>query len=213
MPSPIVTRRSTSRGACSSGPGDRPGPSPTGSTRTTSDRRTASPKGSPSDDLERWQAALRTQHAADSDVPGEQATSLFVTLRWLAAQTETPVAPEIAARVRAPVSYPRPRRGSVDELAPRDRQAIEAAARSGIERLKRSRSLSRSSTGDLGDALALARLGMLTPTRFDDRYGPTLAELPAELRTVLELNHIPVREDPEAAARRAAGEGGAGSRP
>lgn len=60
-------------------------------------------------------------------MPGEQATSLFVTLRWLAEQTETPVAPEIAARVRAPVSYPRPRRGSVDELSPRDRQAIEAA--------------------------------------------------------------------------------------
>lgn len=156
------------------------------------------------DDLERWQAALRTQYSADSDVPGEQATSLFVTLRWLAAQTETPVAPEIAARVRAPVSYPRPRCGCVDELAPRDRQAIEAAARSGIERLKRSLSLSRSSAGDLGDALALARLGMLTPTWFDDRYGPTLAELPAELRTVLEFNHIPVREDPEATARRMA---------
>ena len=45
---------------------------------------------------------------------------------------------------------------------------------------------------------------MLTPTWLDDRYGPTLAELPAELRTVLELNHIQVREDPEAAARRAA---------
>ncbi len=156
------------------------------------------------DDLERWQATLRTQHPAGSHVPGEQATSLFVTLRWLAEQTETPVAPEIATRVRAPVSYPRPRTGSVDELAPKDRQAIEAAARSGIERLKLSLSLSRTSTGDLGDALTMARLGMLTPTWLDDRYGPKLAELPADLRTVLDLNQIPVREDPEAAARRAA---------
>lgn len=156
------------------------------------------------DDLERWQAMLRSQHPADSDVPGEQATSLFVTLRWLADQTETPVAPNIAARVRAPVSYPRPRCGSVAELSPKDRQAIEAAARSGVERLKRSLSLSRSGAGDLGDALAMACFNSLTPVWLDDRYGPTLAELPVELRTVLELSHIPVREDPEAAARRLA---------
>lgn|GEM_PF-5126756 len=156
------------------------------------------------DDLERWQASLRTQYAANSDMPGELATSLFVTLRWLADKTETPVAPEIAARVRAPVSYPRPRRGSVDEFSPKDRHAIEAAARSGIERLKRSLSLSRSREGDLGDALAMAPLDALTPAWLDDRYGPTLGELPAELRTVLELNHIPVRDDSEAAVRRLA---------
>ena len=64
------------------------------------------------DDLERWQATLRTHYAGHSDMPGEIATSLFVTLRWLADQTETPVAPEIATRVRAPVSYPAPRRVS-----------------------------------------------------------------------------------------------------
>lgn len=156
------------------------------------------------DDLERWQATLRTQHPADSDVPGELATSLFVTLRWLAEQTETTVAPDIAARVRAPVSFPRRRCGSVDELSPKDRQAIDAAARSGVERLKRSLSLSRSSTGVLGDALAAARRDALTPVWLDDRYGPTIADLPTELRSVLELHHIPVREDPEAAARRAA---------
>lgn len=153
------------------------------------------------DDLEHWQATLRTHYAAHSDMPGEIATSLFVTLRWLADQTETPVAPQIATRVRAPVSYPRPRGGSIDEFSPKDRHAIEAAARSGTERLKRSLSLSHSREGDLGDALAMARLAALAPAWLDDRYGPTFADLPAELRTVLELNHIPVQEDPEAAVR------------
>lgn len=156
------------------------------------------------DDLECWQASLRTNYAADSDMPGQQATSLFVTLRWLDDQTETHVAPQIGARVRAPVSYPRPRAGSVDEFSPKDRQAIEAAARSGVERLKRSLSLSRSTTGGLGGALSMARLDALTPAWLHDRYGPTLAELPAELRTVLELNHIQVRAHPGAAARLAA---------
>jgi hypothetical protein len=105
------------------------------------------------DVLEGWQSWLRRAHAASSDMPGERASEVFRLVRWLD-EHSVPVSPEVAARVRAPVTYPRARARRVDEFSAAERVAIENAARRDVERLKRNLTLARRTEGPLGELLA-----------------------------------------------------------
>lgn len=138
------------------------------------------------DVLEGWQSWLRRAHAASSDMPGERASEVFRLLRWLDEHSEVPVTAEVAARVRAPVTYPRARAGSVDEFSAAEPLAIEDAARRDVERLKRNLGLARRTEGALGKLVAAARAGELTAAWMRQRFGPRWGTLPDDLRSLVD---------------------------
>lgn len=143
------------------------------------------------DVLEGWQSWLRRAHAASSDMPGERASEVFRLLRWLDEHSEVPVSPEVAARVRAPVTYPRVRAGILDEFSAAERVAIEDAARRDVERLKRNLTLARRTAGPLGELIAAARAGELTPTLVRQGFGARWETLPDDLRSLVDRRDPP----------------------
>jgi hypothetical protein len=143
------------------------------------------------DVLEGSQSRLRRAHAASSDMPGQRTSEVFRLLRWLNEHSEVPVSPEVAARVRAPVTYPRARAGSVDEFSAAERVAIEDAARRGVERLKRNLTLARRTEGPLGELIAAARAGELTAACVRQRFGSRWEELPDDLRGLVDRRDPP----------------------
>ena len=143
------------------------------------------------DVLEGWQSWMRRTHAASSDMPGERASAVFRLLRWQDEHSEVPVSPEVAARVGAPVTYPRARAGSVDEFSAAERVAIEDAARRDVERLKRNLALARRTKGPLSELIGAARTGELTATLIRKGFGPRWAKLPDDLRCLVDRRDPP----------------------
>ena len=146
------------------------------------------------DDLERWQATIRTHYAGHSDMPGEIATSLFVTLRWLADQTETPVAPR-SRRGEGTRPYPRPAAG------PSTSSPRWTATPSKLPLARASNGSSEASRCLIRGKATSATHSRWPPRRPHARVArrPLWADscrTASELRTVLELNLIPVQEDP-----------------